>query len=125
MTPAQQTLVRDSFAKVAPIAPAAAAMFYDRPFVLDPALRPLFKGNMTEQGRELMAMIGAAVANLHRLEDIVPPVWDLGKRHAGYAEVTTPLPALSHGRSNKARAPTSLRRHARPGPHATACSPAK
>jgi hemoglobin-like flavoprotein len=84
MTPEQQTLVRGSFAKVAPIAAQAAAMFYDRLFALDPALRPLFKGDMTEQGQKLMAMIGTAVANLHRLGDIVPAVRDLGKRHGGY-----------------------------------------
>jgi len=84
MTPEQQTLVRESFAKVVPIAPAAAAMFYDRLFVLDPRLRSMFKGDMTEQGRKLMAMIGTAVANLHRLEQIVPAVRDLGRRHAGY-----------------------------------------
>jgi hemoglobin-like flavoprotein len=84
MTPEQQTLVRRSFAKVAPIAAQAAAMFYDRLFALDPALRPLFKGDMTEQGQKLMAMIGTAVANLHRLGDIVPAVRDLGRRHGGY-----------------------------------------
>ena len=39
---------------------------------------------MTEQGQKLMAMIGTAVANLHRLGDIVPAVRDLGKRHGGY-----------------------------------------
>ena len=49
-----------------------------------PALRPLFKGDMNAQGRKLMAMIGTAVANLHRLEDIVPAVRDLGRRHGGY-----------------------------------------
>jgi len=84
MTPESQRLVRDSFAKVAPIAPAAAAMFYDRLFQLDPSLRPLFKGDMAEQGRKLMTMIGTAVANLHRLDSIVPTVRDLGRRHAGY-----------------------------------------
>jgi hemoglobin-like flavoprotein len=84
MTPDQKTLVRDSFAKVAPIAPAAAAMFYGRLFVLDPSLRPLFSGDMTEQGRKLMTMIGTAVANLNRLDDIVPAVRELGRRHAGY-----------------------------------------
>lgn len=84
MTPENQILVRDSFAKVAPIAPQAAALFYDRLFVLDPGLRPLFKGDMAEQGRKLMAMIGAAVANLATLEAIVPAVQDLGRRHAGY-----------------------------------------
>jgi nitric oxide dioxygenase len=36
MTPEHQSLVRDSFAKVVPITPQAAAMFYDRLFVLDP-----------------------------------------------------------------------------------------
>jgi hemoglobin-like flavoprotein len=84
MTPEQITLVRDSFAKVAPIAPAAAAMFYDRLFVLNPALRPLFKNDMTDQGRKLMSMIGTAVANLDRLGDIIPAVHALGQRHAGY-----------------------------------------
>jgi hemoglobin-like flavoprotein len=85
MNPESQRLVRESFAKVAPIAPAAAAaMFYDRLFVLDPTLRPLFKGDMAEQGRKLMSMIGAAVANLGRLDVIVPTVRELGRRHAGY-----------------------------------------
>jgi hemoglobin-like flavoprotein len=84
MTPEQITLVRESFAKVAPIAPAAAAMFYERLFALDPSLRSLFKGDMNEQGRKLMAMIGTAVANLNRLDEIVPAVRDLGRRHAGY-----------------------------------------
>ena len=84
MTPDAQRLVRDSFAKVAPNAEAAAGMFYDRLFVLDPSLRPLFKDDMTEQRRKLMTMIGTAVANLHRLDTIVPAVQDLGRRHAGY-----------------------------------------
>lgn len=85
MNPESQRLVRESFAKVAPIAPAAAAaMFYDRLFVLDPTLRPLFKGDMAEQGRKLMSMIGTAVANLGQLDAIVPAVRDLGRRHAGY-----------------------------------------
>ena len=85
MTPENQGLVRDSFAKIVPIAPQAAALFYDRLFMLDPSLKPLFKGDMTEQGRKLMAMIGTAVANLGKLETIVPAVQDLGRRHATYS----------------------------------------
>ena len=84
MTPDAQRLVRDSFAKIAPNAEAAAGMFYDRLFALDPSLRRLFNGDMTEQRRKLMTMIGTAVANLHRLDTIVPAVQDLGRRHAGY-----------------------------------------
>jgi hemoglobin-like flavoprotein len=29
-------------------------------------------------------MLGTAVVNLHKLDDIVPAVQDLGRRHAGY-----------------------------------------
>jgi hemoglobin-like flavoprotein len=84
MTPENQILVRESFAKVVPIAPQVAVLFYDRLFVLDPSLRPLFQGDKAEQGRKLMTMIGTAVANLAKLEAIVPAVQDLGRRHAGY-----------------------------------------
>ncbi len=84
MTPENQALVRESFAKVVPIAPQAAAMFYDRLFVLEPSLKLLFRGDMAEQGRKLMAMIGLAVASLDRLETIVPAVQQLGRRHATY-----------------------------------------
>jgi hemoglobin-like flavoprotein len=84
MTPEKQALVRDSFAKLVPIAPQAAALFYDRLFTLDPTLKPLFKGDMNEQGRKLMAMIGTAVANLGKLETVVPAIQDLGRRHRGY-----------------------------------------
>jgi hemoglobin-like flavoprotein len=84
MTPENQTLVRESFAKVVPIAPQAAALFYDRLFVLDSSLKALFKGDMQEQGRKLMAMIGTAVANLGKLESVVPAVQDLGRRHVTY-----------------------------------------
>jgi hemoglobin-like flavoprotein len=84
MTEDQKTLIRASFAQIAPNAQAVAALFYDRLFTLDPTLKPLFKGDMVEQGRKLMAMIGVAVANLDRLDTIVPAVEQLGARHAGY-----------------------------------------
>jgi len=84
MDQVQQNLVRASFAKVAPNADLAATMFYARLFTINPALRPLFKGDMANQRRLLMTMIGTAVANLHRLDQILPTVRSLGQRHAGY-----------------------------------------
>lgn len=84
LSPEQRQLVQSSFAKVAPIAETAASLFYDRLFTLDPRLRLLFKGDMKEQGRKLMAMIGAAVRGLDQVEALVPVVRDLGRRHAGY-----------------------------------------
>jgi hemoglobin-like flavoprotein len=87
MTPEQITLVKSSFASVQPIADQAGALFYGRLFVLDPSLRPLFKGDFAEQSRALMRMITIAVNGLDRLETIVPAVQALGVRHAGYGVV--------------------------------------
>jgi hemoglobin-like flavoprotein len=84
MDATQIKLVQDSFAKVVPIADTAAALFYGKLFELDPAVKPLFKGDMVAQGKLLMQMIGTAVGALERLDTIVPAVQALGKRHAGY-----------------------------------------
>lgn len=84
MTPEQKVLVQQSFTKVVPIADQAAALFYQRLFSLDPTLQPLFRGNMEEQGRKLMKMIGTAVNGLDDLDALVPAVQDLGRRHVGY-----------------------------------------
>ena len=84
MTGTQVTLVKESFAKVAPIADQAAEIFYGKLFEKDPKLKPLFKGDIKEQGKKLMSMIGTAVNSLDKLETIVPAVQDLGKRHVGY-----------------------------------------
>lgn len=78
------SLVQSSWAKVLPIAPQAAALFYQNLFTADPSLQALFKGNMEEQGKKLMQMIGAAVGKLHDLDTLVPILQNLGQRHAGY-----------------------------------------
>ncbi len=84
MTRDEITLVQNSFAMLAPITGQVAEIFYIRLFKLDPSLKPLFKGDIRQQGRLLMKMIGTAVANLHQLETIIPAVQALGQRHAGY-----------------------------------------
>jgi hemoglobin-like flavoprotein len=84
MTALQIVLVQDSFAALAKNADATADVFYSKLFTADPSLRPMFRGDLKEQARKLMRMIGVAVAGLNRLETIVPVVEDLGRRHAGY-----------------------------------------
>ena len=84
MTSAQIALVQASFKTLQPIADQAAQLFYNRLFEIDPSLRSMFRGDMQEQGRKLMQMIGVAVGALNRLEQILPTVEDLGRRHAAY-----------------------------------------
>lgn len=84
MTPKQIELVQGTWRMVAPISDTAAELFYSQLFTVDPALKPLFKGDMKAQGRKLMTMITTAVNGLTRLDAIVPAVQDLGRRHAGY-----------------------------------------
>ena len=84
MTPAEIKLVQDSWAKVVPISETAAELFYGKLFELDPDVRSMFKGDMKEQGRKLMAILNTAVNALDKLDTIVPAVQDMGKRHVGY-----------------------------------------
>jgi hemoglobin-like flavoprotein len=84
MNTRQIELVQSSFAQVVPIADVAASLFYDRLFELDPALRGMFRGDMAEQGKKLMTMIGTVVGGLKSLDRIVPGIQALGARHAGY-----------------------------------------
>jgi hemoglobin-like flavoprotein len=84
MKPATIAAVQSSWSKVAPIAPTAAALFYQELFERDPALRRLFKGDMVQQGEKLMQMIGVAVSKLDAPEVLVPALQALGRRHGGY-----------------------------------------
>ena len=76
--------VQSSWEKCVPIADKAAELFYGKLFELDPNLKPLFKGDMQEQGKKLMTMITVAVNGLNDLEKIVSAVKALGVRHVGY-----------------------------------------
>ena len=85
LTPEQKQLVRSSWALVRPIQEEAARLFYGRLFEVDPSTRHLFAhSDMARQGRMLMQTINIAVTSLDRLEQILPAIEDLGRRHAGY-----------------------------------------
>jgi hemoglobin-like flavoprotein len=87
MTPTQIELVQSSFAKVALISDQAAAIFYSRLFDMAPEVRSLFKGDMVEQGRKLMAMLGGVTRQLNQLDTLVPVAERLAERHVGYGAV--------------------------------------
>jgi hemoglobin-like flavoprotein len=85
MTPEQKQLVRDTWKQVAPIADAAADMFYRRLFEIDPTTRGLFRAtDMVAQRKKLLQTLAFAISGLDNLDALVSKVEDLGRRHAGY-----------------------------------------
>lgn len=81
----QKKLVQESWEKVVPIADTAADLFYSRLFEIDPELKMLFKhSDMKEQKVKLLQMLGLAVRGLDNLEQLIPAVENLGRRHVGY-----------------------------------------
>ncbi|MEQ8664969.1 MAG: methyl-accepting chemotaxis protein [Rhodospirillales bacterium] len=84
MTPEQVELVQSTFRQVVPNQEETAKTFYARLFEIDPNLRPMFKGDMTEQGKKLMAALATVVEDLNEPEKIIPFAEDLGVRHLAY-----------------------------------------
>ncbi len=84
MTIKQSIVVQKTWQKIKPIAPQAANIFYQTLFELDPSLKPLFKGDIVEQGSKLMTMLDAAVKLLDDPDKLIPAVQKLGERHVNY-----------------------------------------
>jgi hemoglobin-like flavoprotein len=84
LTNEQKVLVKQTWASVVPISDKAAELFYGKLFEMDPSVKPLFKGDITEQGKKLMKTIGLAVNSLDHLDQLVPVVQELGRKHVGY-----------------------------------------
>ncbi len=78
-------IVQSSFETVHRRREEAAELFYQLLFEVDPGTRQLFTStDMKTQGNMLMSMLAAAVRGLDHLEELIPVVADLGRRHAGY-----------------------------------------
>lgn len=85
MSPEQKAVIRETWRQVVPIADQAAALFYDRLFAIDPALRRLFAStDMAQQHVKLVEALSAVIGALDDVETIVPTLEALGRRHAGY-----------------------------------------
>lgn len=84
MTPEQIKTVKESWSAVLPIQEKAAELFYGRLFSEYPEVKPLFKGDMQEQGEKLMTMLDQAVGALDNVESLIEPLKEAGKAHKGY-----------------------------------------
>ena len=80
----QKELVNESWQQLRPDVERAAELFYTRLFDENPALRELFGGELAQQGKRLMTMLGTAVDKLDQLEAISPMLHELGHRHVTY-----------------------------------------
>ena len=83
ITPAQKEIVQSTFAQITE-PDAFAAHFYARLFEIAPETRALFKGDMRAQGKKLIQTLAVVVNGLDNLEEIVPAVQALGRRHVAY-----------------------------------------
>ncbi len=84
MTPYQITIIQQSWENVLTIKSQAAEVFYNRLFELDPSLKPMFTGDIKQQGDKLMQTLSVAVNSLTRLETLIPVLEDMARRHVGY-----------------------------------------
>lgn len=85
MSPEDKQVLKRTWAMVAPISDAAAGLFYDRLFTLDPSLQRLFaSADMNEQRRKLMQAIAAVINGVDHLDALVPTLENLGRNHARY-----------------------------------------
>lgn len=77
-------LVQESSKKVFSNPSGVAREFYKRLFELDPSLETLFKSDMDQQGKKLMEVLGLLVRSLDRMENVVPTLHDLARKHVAY-----------------------------------------
>jgi len=84
ITPAQKKLVQDSFLKVEGVSEQAADIFYAKLFEYDPSLRGIFKNDMKNQGKMLMATLSIAVKSLDDIDALIPVLQNLAAKHVNY-----------------------------------------
>ena len=77
-------IVQSTFAKVAPQAEPTAAAFYAKLFEIAPEVKPLFNGDMSEQGKKLMGTLSVVVNGLSNLEAVLPAAQKLAVQHVDY-----------------------------------------
>lgn len=84
MTEREKQIISESFPLIKEIAIPVSLLFYGRLFDVDPSLRQLFKIDIKEQSKKLIAMLDAIVESIDDWERIVPILRHLGQRHVAY-----------------------------------------
>jgi hemoglobin-like flavoprotein len=80
----QVELIRRSFETVLHAGDQASLAFYNRFFELAPETRSLFKDDIAEQGRLLIAALARIVTGLSHQQDVLPTLRELAVRYVAY-----------------------------------------
>ncbi len=81
----QLAIVKDTWArKIQPDLRNTGDVFYLSLFELDPSLKELFKGDITEQSQKFMNMMQTLMDSLDKVDELVPVLENMGIRHVGY-----------------------------------------
>ncbi len=81
-------LVRETMPMLLEVAEPAAQLFYGRLFQSNPAVRPLFRGDVMAQGKKFMDMLISLSDSLDDLDSRKHALFAMGQRHAGYGVVS-------------------------------------
>jgi hemoglobin-like flavoprotein len=84
VTERQKQIVSETFPLIREMALPVSLLFYGRLFDLDPSLRQLFKIDMKEQSKKLIATLDTLVEGIDDWQRIVSVLRKLGQRHVGY-----------------------------------------
>lgn len=77
-------LVRETWAKAAAAHVDMARLFYGRLFRIAPDTKSLFRNDMDQQGRKLVATLGFVIDHLSDEATLAPAARDLAIRHLNY-----------------------------------------
>ncbi len=84
MTQDQVRRIRETEPTVCEMAGAMSQLFYGRLFLVTPALRSMFHGDIKVQGRKFSDMLGSLLDALEHLDRMSPVLRQMGQRHTGY-----------------------------------------
>jgi Globin len=97
MTPQQVALVQESFEKIAAMGEPAWQGFYAELFAIEPSLKQMFKGDIGEQRKKLLAALALVMRALHAPATILDPLKSLAVKHVGYGVKPEHYTYMGHG----------------------------
>ncbi len=94
MDTSQIERLESSFKLLAPRAAELVDRFYANLFARNPAVRPMFPRDMSEQKQKLIASLKLVIGSLRSPDNLRQPLLDMGARHADYGATADHYPIV-------------------------------